>query len=371
MTDNSPIKIYEDRIKERILKPDLAQRVAIQSFERLFADLMAAKQEKPRNFFQRLTGLGQVGEAGIQGVYIHGGVGRGKSMLMDLFYETVPEGIRKSRVHFHKFMIDVHDYIHSRRESDGAREGIDATLPLLAERIAEKSRVLCFDEFHVTDVADAMILGRLFRHLFERDVIVVATSNWPPDRLYEGGLQRDRFLPFIELLKSRMEIVHLDSPTDYRKEFLTQDGVYFFPFGQVSKARYEAIFQKVTSHIPVSAHVIVVKGREIKVEAVGRVARVTFAQLCEQPRGAEDYLAIAAEFSTVFLEGLPKLRYDRRNEAKRLMTLIDTFYEQKVKLILYADASPDKIYSGYDHAFEFDRTISRLIEMQSAAYLAQ
>ncbi len=369
MHKKTPLSSYEDLIKSGNLRPDEAQRKAVMALERLYNDLKAAKREKPRNFFQRVTGLGKVGDEGIRGVYMHGGVGRGKSMLMDMFFACVPDGVRKSRVHFHKFMIDVHDYIHTRRESDGIREGIDATLPLLAERIAEKSRVLCFDEFHVTDVADAMILGRLFRHLFERDVIVVATSNWPPSRLYEGGLQRERFLPFIDLMQERMEIVHLDSPTDYRKEFLATEGVYFQPFGQVTKARFDAVFARLTEGAKTAHETLEVKGRMIEADAAGSAARFTFAQLCEQPRGAEDYLAIAQAYSTIFLEGVPKLKYDRRNEAKRLMTLIDALYENKTRLIVYADAAPDKLYSGHDHAFEFDRTISRLMEMQSESYL--
>ena len=289
---------------------------------------------------------------------------------MDVFYEGLPKGIRKRRVHFHAFMIEVHDYIHSRRDGGGIREGVDSALPMLSERIAEKSRVLCFDEFHVTDITDAMILGRLFRGLYDRGVVVVSTSNWAPDRLYEGGLQRERFLPFIELLKERNDILHLDSPHDYRTQFLAEEGTYFYPLGSETTRKMDAIFANVTANGKPRAEVLHVKGREIVVEvAVNGAARFTFSQLCERPHGAEDYLTIAQTYKTVFLENVPKLAYDRRNEAKRLMTLIDALYEARTKLVISADAPADGLYRGSDHAYEFERTVSRLQEMQSKDYL--
>jgi cell division protein ZapE len=361
MSKNNPINQYKALVKSGDLKADAAQERAAQVLQRLFEDLQSAMPKKLRLFAKPTEAP--------KGVYLYGGVGRGKSMLMDMFYECLPEHISAQRVHFHEFMIGVHDYIHSRRESDGIREGIDATLPLLAARISEKSRVLCFDEFHVTDVADAMILGRLFRCLFEQGVIVVATSNWPPERLYEGGLQRDRFLPFIALMKEKLEIVHLDSPTDYRTEFIAQEGSYFSPIGAESTAHADLLFLKLTGQPTAPVEALTVKGREIRTHAAKGVARFTFAQLCEQPMGAEDYLKIAQTYHTIFLENVPKLGYDRRNEAKRLMTLIDALYEAETRVIITADATPDKLYRGTDHAFEFERTISRLNEMQSAEYL--
>lgn len=366
----TPSDKYQALIAKGDLRNDPEQAKAVEALQRLYDELMEAHDAPPANFFQKITGLGQTSKDQPQGVYMFGGVGRGKSMLMDLFFECLPNDIRKTRVHFHKFMIDVHDYIHSRRESDGVREGVDATIPLLAERLAEKSRVLCFDEFHVTDVADAMILGRLFTALFDRDVVVVATSNWQPDRLYEGGLQRDRFVPFINLLKNKLEVIHLDSPTDYRSEVLVQEGVYFHPLSAATKARVDQVFQSMTRGAEVSQKDIEVKGRRIEVkQAAGCVARFTFAQLCEQPLGAEDYLAITSVFNTVFLEGIPRLGYDRRNEAKRLMNLIDVLYESGTRVLFLADAPPDKLYKGHDHAFEFERTISRINEMRSAEYM--
>ncbi|MFN3701114.1 MAG: cell division protein ZapE [Alphaproteobacteria bacterium] len=365
-----PLAVYEARIADGSLKPDPAQREAMALLQTLYLELLEAHNAPRRNFFQRLTGLGARDKGFVRGVYLVGGVGRGKSMLMDLFYKCLPDTMRKTRVHFHKFMIDVHDYIHTRREGDGIREGIDATLPLLAERIAERSPVLCFDEFHVTDVADAMILGRLFTALFDRGVVVVATSNWPPDRLYEGGLQRDRFLPFIALLKRRMSVFELNSPIDYRALALAQSGVYFYPLSQASKARIDSVFERLSDGAQPYQEVIEVKGRHIPVSAVANgAARFSFAQLCEQPLGAEDYLEIAKRYPTVFLEGIPKMAYDRRNEVVRLMKLIDALYETRTKVVFLADVLPEKLYYGHDHAFEFERTISRLREMQSAEYM--
>ncbi|MCB1721133.1 MAG: cell division protein ZapE [Rhodospirillales bacterium] len=371
----SPKAQYQRRLDEGVLKPDPIQKRAIQALDRLYWELVEISEHSAtcrgwRAVKEKIPFLSTAPEAA-RGLYMYGGVGRGKSMLMDLFYDCLPESIPKRRVHFHAFMIELHDYHHARRRQDDVCEGMDGILPLFAERIAERVRVLCFDEFHVTDVADAMILGRLFRHLFERGVVVVATSNWEPERLYEGGLQRDRFLPFIDLLKEKMEVMHLDGPVDYRTKFLMQEGTYFWPLGQETTRHANTVFNALTDNAVPDTDTLEVKGRTIEVEAVARgVARFTFAQLCERPHGAEDYLEIVNNYHTVFVEGIPALGYDRRNEAKRFMILIDTLYEAGTKLVATAEALPDQLYRGHDHAFEFQRTVSRLQEMQSAEYLA-
>lgn len=358
----APRDSYNRKLKDGDLTADPLQDRAVDSLSRLYGDILSSGAHKKWKFWEK--------KEVPKGLYIYGSVGRGKSMLMDLFYECLPSNILKRRVHFHAFMIEVHDYFHERRSNDDIAAGVDALVPSLAERIAERSRVLCFDEFHVTDVADAMILGRLFTALFDRGVVVVATSNWPPDRLYEGGLQRDRFLPFIALLKDRLEIIHLDGDKDYRAQCLQEDGTYFWPLGSKTQAQLDKVFAHLTDGAEPYEDMLEVKGRKIPVSRVAKgAARFTFAELCEQPHGAEDYLKIAHTFPVVFLEGVPKLAYDRRNEAKRLMTLIDALYESGTKLVVSADAPADKLYKGRDHGFEFERTVSRLLEMQSKKYL--
>ncbi len=273
-------------------------------------------------------------------------------------------------MHFHEFMISVHDYHHERRNRADVCEGMDAVLPLFAARIAEQYRVLCFDEFHVVDVADAMILGRLYRCLFERGVVIVSTSNWHPDDLYMGRLQRERFLPFIALIKEKMRPFHLDSPHDYRTQFLMEEGSYFSPLDKEAEKHMDAVFAGLTDGVPPAIETLNVKGREIEVSAaVQGVARFSFSQLCEQPLGAEDYLMICDTYHSVLLESVPLLTGDNRNELKRLMNLIDVLYENNIRLVMSADALPENLYSGDDHAFEFERTISRLQEMQSADYM--
>jgi cell division protein ZapE len=285
---------------------------------------------------------------------------------MDEFYDSLPPDFPKRRVHYHEFMIGVHDEMHRARQKGDA----DKALLKYAEKLVKEARVLCFDEFHVTDIADAMILGRLFTALLDEGIVCIMTSNWPPEKLYEGGLQRDRFLPFIALLKERMDILHLDAGVDYRLLHLADSGVYFWPLGIGAAHKADETFTHLTGGMPPHAEKIAVKGREIEVAVTAKgVARFTFSQLCERPMGAEDYLVISGAYHTVFLEGVPRLGYDRRNEAKRLMTLVDAFYDRGTKLVITADVPPDQLYRGHDHEFEFQRTVSRLVEMQSPAYL--
>lgn len=361
----TPLEIFRHKLATGQIVDDSNQGRAAEALDRVYNNMLEAYGERPG--WKQKLGFGRKPSA--RGVYIYGPVGRGKSMLMDILYESIPANIKKRRVHFHQFMIEVHDYIHSRRVEEGG-DWMDSALPSLAVVVANRCKVLCFDEFHVTDVADAMIMSRLFTEIFEQGVAVVATSNWAPDKLYEGGLQRDRFLPFIELIKKQMDIIHLDSETDYRAQKLREMSVYFSPLNAEAHARADSLFESLTEGEEPYPDLINVKGRTIQVPAVAKgVARFSFANLCERPLGAEDYLEIGKRYHTVFLEDVPKLTYDRRNEAKRFMTLVDILYDNHRNLVITADAQPEKIYSGSDHAFEFERTISRLMEMQSQGYL--
>lgn len=381
----TPKSLYIRRIKDGGLQTDPLQEQVVEALQTLYEDILQDHNSKPAHkFLEPFRSFFNQKNNSIPGLYIYGGVGRGKSMLMDLFYDCLPDDVSKQRIHFHQFMINVHDYIHTMRGQEGGA-GVDEALPLLAEKIYGESRILCFDEFHVTDVTDAMILGRLFRHLFERGVVVVATSNWAPDDLYKGGLQRERFLPFIDLLKEKMKVLHLDSPIDYRQEFLHREGAYFYPLNPQTDRSIQSLYNKLTNQTGKggifgkqkkgskdTGQVLIVKGREIPItKSVGKVARFTFQDLCEKPYGAEDYLAIAERYNIVFLEHIPVLKYDRRNELKRLIILIDAFYENKVRLVISAAAAPEKLCLGSDHAFEFERTVSRLKEMQSPDYLGE
>jgi len=361
------LESYQKRIASDELRPDPVQEQAVAELQRLYDDVLAFLDAKPKGFFDRL--LSDKLEVPL-GVYMHGGVGRGKSMLMDLFYEALPEHVKARRVHFHEFMIEVHNYINSRSQDyDGATGMVDQALPSLAGIIASRSPVLCFDEFHVVDITDAMILGRLFKILFEKGVIVVATSNWAPDDLYKDGLQRSRFLPFIKLLKTKVNVVHLNSPHDYRAMTEQVEGSYYTPLGAGTRAAMDHLFTQLSGGAEVKSESFTVKGREIIAERVAQgVARFSFAQLCERPHGAEDYIKIAETFDCVFLEEIPRLGYDRRNEVKRLMNLIDALYEARTKVIISADAPADRLYRGRDHSYEFERTVSRLLEMQSDSY---
>jgi len=309
----------------------------------------------------------------VKGLYLHGEVGRGKTMIMDLFCESVPVA-RKRRVHFHEFMAEVHDRVHEFRNKLKAGEiaGGDAVV-LAAASIAEEAWLLCFDEFHVTDIADAMILGRLFTRLFESGVIVVATSNVEPDELYRHGLNRALFLPFIALLKQHMDVMRIDARTDFRLEKLVQGKVWYVPDDAAAQTALDEAWSRITLGQESEAMTFHVKGHDLHVAktAMG-AARFTFHDLCEQPLGASDYLRLAHEFHTIVLDRVPRMRYESRNPAKRFIALIDTLYDNAVKLIASAEASPQELYQaeeGYE-ASEFQRTASRLIEMGSQSYLA-
>jgi cell division protein ZapE len=300
------------------------------------------------------------------GLYIHGQVGRGKTMLMDMFFEHV--AFRpKRRIHFHEFMSEVHERIAAARKSVPGDP-----IPTVARDIAQESRLLCFDELHVTDIADAMILGRLFEGMFEEGIVFVATSNAMPDELYKDGLNRNLFVPFIRMIEERMAVVELDSAEDYRLQKLAGRPLYFTPADEAARREMDRIFKDLTGLETGSTTELEVKGRRVRVpQAAHGVARFSFEELCARPLGAADYLAIARQFHTVLIDGIPALSPAKRNEARRFVNLIDTLYDQRVGVIVSAETDIDGIYKEGDGAFFFERTMSRLIEMRSEDYLAK
>jgi cell division protein ZapE len=309
----------------------------------------------------------------VKGLYVHGDVGRGKTMLMDLFFEASPV-VRKRRSHFHEFMTDVHERVRVFRQKlkHGEIQNEDA-IRLAAAEIAEESWLLCFDEFHVTDIADAMILGRLFAKLFEVGVVLVVTSNVAPEELYKDGLNRALFLPFIAMIEKHMEVLRLSARTDFRLEKLEGRKVWYVPADDAAAAALDGAWRNLVGSSSGRPQELSVLGRKLRIpRAAMGVARFFFHDLCEQPLAAADYLRIAHEFHTVIIDRIPVMGFDQRNAAKRFIILIDTLYDHAVKLIASAAAEPDGLYTGGDgfEASEFKRTASRLIEMRSQSYLA-
>jgi cell division protein ZapE len=376
-----PLARYRALLAEGALKPDSAQAMAVEKLESLTKALSAYRPDQGEQGWLARFGFGQrplhqlqwnPGDSETrevrQGLYIFGEVGRGKSMLMDLFFEAAPVDAKR-RVHFHEFMQEVHAAIFVwQQQLDGDRL---AQIPHLARDIAHRSWLLCFDEFQVTDIADAMILGRLFEALFSLGVVVVTTSNRAPDDLYKDGLQRDRFLPFIALLRQRLDLLQLDSRRDYRLGRRQGVTVYFSPI-EGSDPKLEECFLRLTNGVAAKPERMSVLGRSWTVpRAAEGVAWFSFTDLCGGHFGPADYLSLATHFHSVILSGVPRLSPANRDSARRFVTLIDALYEHKVTFLCSAEAPPDQLYVDGDGAFEFHRTVSRMIEMQSAAYLAQ
>ena len=356
------------QIEQGALRADTDQMEAATSIDRLLGELETYKPK--RSLFGKPKPVPK-------GLYLWGDVGRGKSMLMDVFFEHVPTA-KKRRVHFHAFMQDVHAVINAWRKLPEKEQkkhphyvrnaGEDPIAPT-AKSMALGAHIVCFDEFHITDIADAMILSRLFTALFARGVVVVATSNRAPDDLYKDGLNRQLFLPFIELLKANLEIFAFGGDTDHRLRKLQGAGVYFSPLGETSDQALETAWERLIRPAKAKTATLNVQGRKLEILSASMTARSSFDALCAQALGPADYLAIAQHFSALVLENIPVLGPENRNEAKRFVTLIDTLYESKTKLIVSAAAPPDRLYQKGDGAFEFARTVSRLVEMQSEAYL--
>jgi len=354
-------RIYRERVAAGDLSESSAQIDLIARLDQVLADLKAHDAAQsgwlPRLFGRRTPET-------VRGLYIWGGVGRGKTMLMDLFLQHVPTK-QKRRVHFHEFMGDVHTRIGTARKTDPGDP-----IPIVANQIAAEARVLCFDELHVTDIADAMILGRLFRALFEMSMTVVATSNVPPEGLYKDGLNRDLFLPFVSLLNEHLHIHDFGAGKDYRLDKVVGRTLYFSPADAAADRGMDELWAEFTEQEQSAPGIVKSLGRDIAVpQAAGGYARFTFEDLCDVALGARDYLMIARRFHTIFIDRIPQLGPAKRNAARRFINLIDTLYDNRVCLVVSAAVAPDEIYAAGDGTDHFERTISRLREMRSEPYL--
>ncbi|MBZ9952522.1 cell division protein ZapE [Mesorhizobium sp. BR1-1-15] len=363
---------YEHLVDTGAIERDPAQERIVTALDRLISEISVKRLAHKSSALGWLFARRRETHEAVKGLYIHGGVGRGKTMLMDLFFELLPVR-RKRRVHFNDFMAEVQDRIqkHRQERKDGTvRE--DDPIPPVARALAEQAWVLCFDEFSVTDIADAMILSRLFSALFASGVVLVATSNVAPENLYRDGLNRQLFLPFIGILERHAQVLSLDADKDYRLEKLARTPVYVTPTDAAADEAMDAAWQTMTRGAPTAETLLAVKGRQLAVpRAAGDAARFSFADLCEKPLGARDYLALADRFSTIFIDHIPVLGEGRRNEAKRFILLVDTLYDHHIRLVVSAEAPPQQLYVAKRgvEVFEFERTASRLIEMQSRDWL--
>jgi len=369
-----PLPAYRARVAKGVLAVDPSQQMAAERLQGLWARLRgydpaprpAANGGLLGRLLRRKPAEG-ANEDRPNGLYLVGEVGRGKSMLMDLFFAAA-DVKRKRRIHFHQFMQEAHRRIHAWKRANP--DGVDP-IPPLADAIAGEAALLCFDEFQVNDIADAMILGRLFQALFDRAVVVVATSNITPDDLFRGQPGRDAFLPFIALIKQKLDVLVIESGRDFRRQRLHGMPTWHVPVGGRAERALDAAFRELTGGAPPAPARLTVMGRSLEVPVAAEgVARFDFLELCGRPLGAGDYLAIATHFHTLVLDGIPRLSPDNYDEARRFIVLIDALYDHRVKLIASADARPDELYRRGEGARAFERTASRLEEMQSEDYLA-
>ena len=362
---------YQSLVASGAIEADAAQAKAAEALAALEQRLANYKPVRKQGLLGRL--FADKDEAPPRGLYIHGEVGRGKTMLMDLFFQQSPVE-HKRRAHFHEFMADVHERIYGFRQNIARGEIADGdVIALTAASIFDEAWLLCFDEFHVTDIADAMILGRLFSKLFELGTVVVATSNVAPDDLYKGGLNRALFLPFIAQIFDHMDVLRLDARTDFRLEKLTGVKMWLVPADRVADAALDKAWVRMTGNAKCKPRDISLKGRVLHVPcSADGVARFSFAEICEKPLAASDYLRLARDYHTIMIDRIPVMDYADRNAAKRFIALIDTFYDNAVKLMASAESDPLSLYVAADDevANEFKRTSSRLIEMSSESYLA-
>lgn len=362
---SEPILRYRELRRSGAIEPDPAQQFAVERLQSLHRALRNYHPTSGLHGWLARFGLAeQNGAHAPLGLYLCGPVGRGKTMLMDLFFGTVA-GVAKRRVHFHALMLEVHDRIEAHRRTR-TRDPIGA----VAADLAQAATLYCIDEFQVEDIADAMILERLFSALFDAGIVVVATSNQAPGELYAHGLHRDRFLPFVSLLEQKLDVLALDGGRDWRLARLRGRRVYHQPLGPTAQRALEESFAELTDGAKGQPAVLTVKGHRLRVPRAARgVAWFGFVDLCARPLGAVDYLAVAARFAAVIVEGIPRLGREHRDEARRFNMLIDTLYEARTLLIASAEVPPAEIYVAGDGTFEFRRTVSRLIEMQSEAYI--
>ena len=373
-TASGPLAAYRGKVVAGELQPDAAQALAAERLQDLWRRLRGYDPQpgetEPHGllgrFFRRKPVADSHGDAP-HGLYLVGEVGRGKSMLMDLFFACA-EVPRKRRIHFHQFMQECHARIHAWRQ---AHSGEADPIPPLADRILAEAALLCFDEFQVHDIADAMLLGRLFEALFARGLVVVATSNTAPADLFRGQPGRDAFLPFIVLISDRLDVLHLDAARDYRRDRIRGLPTWHVPADGRAERALDAAFAELTGEAHGAPLLLAVLGRQVELpEAARGVGRTSFEALCGQPLGPADYLALATHLHTLLLDGIPRLSPENFDRARRFITLIDALYEHRCKLVASADDLPDNLYKSGDNATIFQRTASRLVEMQSEEYLA-